>query len=95
MASARADFALIVFAVAHHDDGPPHRMVAAVLAQLFAAGPVNGVIKRGAAAVVQTSHAGFQQANVVGEILRDLAVAAEAHDKSFVEIRPQRVLQKS
>ena len=33
--------------------------------------------------------------NVVGKLLRDLAVTAEAHDKGFVEIRPQGVLQKA
>ena len=70
-------------------------MVAALLAQFFAAGPVNCVIHRCAAAVVQTSHAGFKQPNVVGEILRNLAVSTEAHDKSFIEIRPQGVLQKA
>ena len=66
-----------------------------LLAQLFAAGPVDGVIHRRAAAVAQTSHPGFEQSNVVGELLRDLAVSAEAHDKSFIEICPQGVLQES
>ena len=89
------DLALVVFAVADHDDGPPHRMVAPFLAQLFAAGPVDGVIHRGSPAVAQASHSGFEQSHVVGELLRDLAVAAEAHDKSFVEIGPQGVLQET
>ena len=69
MACVRLNFALIIFAVAHHDDGAPHRMVASVLAQFFTAGAIDGVVHRGAAAVVQTSHAGLQQANTVGEIL--------------------------
>ena len=95
MARARDDFALVIFAVTDHDDGPAHRMVAPVLAQLFAAGAIDGVIHRGAPAVVQIPHSGFQQVNVVGELLRDLAVSAETHDKSFVEIRPQGVLQEA
>src|SRR5258708_39966423 len=81
-----ADLALIILTVADHDDGPPHWMVAAVLTQFFAAGSINGVIHRGAAAVAQTSHPGFEQPNVVGELLRHQAVSAEAHDKGFVEI---------
>ena len=83
------DLTLIVFTIAYHDDGAPHRMVAAVLAQLFAAGPVNGVVHSGTAAVVQTPHAGFEQPDVVGKILRDLAVTAEAHHESLIEIGPQ------
>ena len=89
------DLALVIFAVAHHDDGPPHRMVAPVLAQLFAAGPVDGVVHRGSPAVAQAFHSGFEQLNVVGELLRDLAVTVEAHHESLVEIRAQGVLQEA
>ena len=68
---------------------------ALLLAELLAAGAIDGVVQRGASAIVQTPHSGFQQPDAVGEILRDLAVAAEAHHKSFVEICPQGVLQKA
>jgi len=89
------EFALIVFAVADHDDGLARGMVGTVFEELIFAGAVNGVVERGAPAILQFVDAGGKQLDVVGEILRHLALGVEADDEGFVEVGADRVLQKA
>ena len=78
------DAALIVLAVAQQNDGAArgHRPFVDVH-QLVAAGIVDGVIHRGAAAGAQHAHAVGKRFGVVGEILRDFGRGVEADDKSL------------
>ena len=70
-------------------------MIRTVFQKLIFAGLVDRVVQRGAAAIVQLVHAGREQGHIVGEILRHLAVAVEAHHKRLVEAGAHRVLQKT
>src|SRR5437870_12478610 len=71
----------------------PHRTIRLVLQQLIPARAVYGVIKRGTSAILQAMDAGFEQLNVIGEVLRYLATTIEAYYKCTIKIRPERVLQ--
>ena len=89
------EFALVVLAVADDDNGVAHGMVSPPLAQLVAAGAVDGVVERRASAILQALHSGFEQFDVVGEVLGDGAVAGESHDERPVEVKAQSLLEKT
>ena len=56
---------------------------------------VDGVVDRGASAILQLVHAGGKQIDVVGEVLRHLAFIVEADNESLVEAGANGVLQKT
>src|SRR5439155_27119547 len=73
----------------------PHRTIRLVLQQLIPPSAVYGVIKRGTSAILQAMDGGFEQLNVIGEVLRYLAMAIEAHYQCAINFWPERVLQET
>jgi hypothetical protein len=70
-------------------------MIGTVFQKLFFAGAIDGIVERGASAILQAMNAIGEQLHVVGEILRELALFVKADDESFVEAGTDRVLQEA
>ena len=94
MAWARRDFTLIIFAVAHDHDRFAHGMIGTILQEFLFARAIDGVVERGASAILQLVHAGGEQRDVVGKVLGHLTLGVEAHNESLVEAGANRVLQE-
>ncbi len=90
-----SDFALVVFPVANHNEGPPHRVILLLFGQFGLAGVIDGIVQGGAAAILQAVNPGGQQRGIIGEILRDQAVGVESHHKGLVKVAAQGLLQKA
>ena len=65
-----------------------------VLHQLVAAGVIDGVVHRGAAAGAQHAHAVRKRFRVVGEVLRDFRRGVEADDEGAIEFRADDLVQE-
>src|SRR5579864_9157783 len=81
------NFALVVFSIAHDNDGLANGMIRPVFQKFFFASLVNGVVEGGATTGMQLVHGPVEPRVVIGKILRQLAVAVEPDDESFVESR--------
>src|SRR5438477_11302197 len=70
----------------------PDGTIGLVFQQLIPASAIYRVIKRSASTIAEAANAGLKQLNVIGEVLRYLAMAIKAHHKSAIKPRPERVL---
>lgn len=87
-------FALIIFSITHDDDGLARGMIGAVFQKLFFAGAIDGIVERGASAILQAMNSIGEQLHVVGEILSELTLFVETDDEGFVEAGANRVLEE-
>ena len=83
------DAALVVVAVRDEDHGLADRLLpAGCVEQLVAAGGVDGVEHRGAAAGAEAIDAGFERIDVVGPVGGNIGSDVESHDKGAVASAP-------
>ena len=88
------DVAHVVVTVAEQDDRAANRPIPFPVQQLVAAGKIQRVIHRRAAARPQGANSARERFGVVGEILGDFRSDIETHDERFVIPRPDRLVQK-
>src|ERR1700686_2511823 len=86
---------LVVLAIAHYDQGPPHRPLGIILQHLLFAGGIDGIVKRGATAILHALNSGGQQAHIIGKVLHYLALRIESHGEGAIIMRPKRMLKES
>ena len=80
--------AVVVVAVRDQDDGLAHVIGLLQGQHLVAAGLVERVIERGAAAGTQLLNAGIQQVDAIGEVLRDVGLHVKAfHEGAVVGVQ--------
>ena len=89
------DAALVVVAVGDEDDRLANGLLTARdVEQLVAAGSVDGVKQRGAAAGAHAVDAGLERVDVVGPILRDGGGNIESHHKGAIALGLEDLQQK-
>src|SRR5580692_6204060 len=88
------DAALVVVAVGDEDHGLAHRLLTALAQKLVAAGGVDGVKKRSAAAGTHAVNAGFESIDVIGPVLLNSGRYVEAHDEGAVAARFEDIDEK-
>ena len=84
----------VVVAIAEQDDRPAHRPGLLLLQQLVAAGKVQRVVHRGAAARPEGANSARERFRVVGEILGDFRSDIETDDERLVVSGPHRLVQE-
>src|SRR5215469_9927084 len=87
--------ALIIFAVAHYDQGAANRPVAIAVHHSRLRSVINGVVECGTAAILKAFYTRFQKAHVISEVLDYMATCVEAHYEGVVIMRANRMLQKA
>ena len=90
----KVDAALVVVAVGDEDDGLANGLRAALGEELVAAGDIDGVEERGAAARLQLVDARLKSVLVVGPVRGDRRRRIESHDEGAVALRLEHIEQE-
>src|SRR5579864_164760 len=87
-------FALVVFAIADHDQRAADRMIGIIHHSRFARA-VSSVIERGAPAILKALNAGLQKSHVIGVILGYMIARVKAHDEGIIVMGADRMLKET